>query len=127
MELRFTVWQFVRLMVRLEQNPDARLDAWAGLWSEMDADLATLAESDPDAYGETMMDKEVVMEDTTPDQALAAKVALEAVMDELDLAIETEREAELLLSLKFERRELRQLTRKLARSGPQPETDTTEA
>lgn len=119
MELRFTVWQFVRLMVRLELHPDARLDAWGDLWAEMDTDLAALAESDPDAYGETMMDKEVVMEDATPDQAMASKVALEAVMDELDQAIETESDAELLLSLKFERRELRQLTRKLARFGPQ--------
>jgi len=126
MELRFTVWQFVRLMVRLEQNPDARLDAWGELWAEMDADLSALAESDPDAYGETMMDKEVVMEDATPDQAMAAKIALDAVMDELDQAIETESDAKLLLSLKFERRELRQLTRKLARFGPQADTETGE-
>ena len=122
MELRFTVWQFVRLMVRLELHPDARLDAWGDLWADMDQDLAALAESDPDAYGETMMDKEVVMEDATLDQATAAKLALDAVMDELDQAIETESDAELLLSLKFERRELRQLTRKLARFGPQAET-----
>ena len=121
MELRFTVWQFVRLMVRLEQYPDARLDAWGNMWNDMDADLTALAESDPDSYGETMMDKEVVMEDATPDQALAAKLALEAVMDEIDQAIETESDAELLLSLKFERRELRQLTRKLARIDAQPE------
>lgn len=121
MELRFTVWQFVRLMVRLEQHPDARLDAWGDTWSTMDPELAALAESDPESYGETMMDKEVVMEDATPDQALAAKMALEAVMDEIDQAIETEKNTDLLPSLKFERRELRQLTRKLARFEAQPE------
>jgi len=121
MEIRFTVWQFVRLMVRLEQHPDARLDAWAEVWHDMDTDLTALAQSDPDSYGETMMDKEVVMEDATPEQALAAKIALEAVMDEIDQAIETETGGELLQSLKFERRELRQLTRKLVRSEPQPE------
>ena len=121
MELRFTVWQFVRLMVHLEQHPDTRLNAWGEIWRDLDAELAALAEHDVEAYGETMMDKEVVLEDATPAQALAAKDALETVMDELDQAIAAENQQDLepehLQSLKFERRELRQFTRKLGRQA----------
>lgn len=121
MELRFTVWQFVRLMVHVEEGqnlpPDQRvlLEDWQAVWSELDRNLTELAETDPDAYGALMMDQDVIFEDATETQAKAAREALEVVMAELDEAMKGETDEELLGSLKFERRELRQLTRKLAR------------
>jgi hypothetical protein len=127
MELRFTVWQFVRLMVHLEErreaatspraNEVALLDAWAYVWTPLDQDLARLAESDPDGYAEMMMDQEVVFEEATAKQAATAAATLEAVMSQMDREIEAGGDKTLIESLKFERRELRQLVRKLERQA----------
>ena len=118
MKYHFTVWQFVRLMVHLETHPDAQFDAWSDIWKSLDADLTLLAESDGDAYSDMMMNQDIIIEDVTDAQANAAASALKQVMDELDAAIPKAEEAsEQQLSLKFERRELRQLTRKLERQG----------
>lgn len=119
-EIRFTVWQFVRLMVHLEERAEekdaqALLSAWAQVWSALDQDLTRLAETDMDAYAQMMMDQDVVIEDATADLIATAKSALETVMAEMDHSIEAGGDGELLASLKFERRELRQLTRNLGR------------
>lgn len=121
MELRFTVWQFVRLMVHLEETPAsgaaqaALLDAWRGVWTPLDAELARLAASDADAYSDMMMDRDVVIGDADAAQATAARDALQQVVADMDAQIAAGGDAELLDSLKFERRELRQLARKLGR------------
>lgn len=119
-ELRFTVWQFVRLMVHLEEqskrtaDQQALFDDWADVWTPLDKELESLAASDLDAYSDKMMDQDVVINEATAQQAATAHSAIQAVMDELDAAIAAG-EAEDLDSLKFERRELRQLARKLGR------------
>ena len=121
MELRFTVWQFVRLMVRLEgaapsdKTMAELLAAWQDVWQPLDAELGELAERDDEAYGAMMMDQDVIIEDATLVQAETAQRALQSVMDAMDDAIAAGGEDELIDSLKFERRELRQLTRKLGR------------
>jgi len=118
-EVRFTVWQFVRLMVYLEDhaggNADqaALLSAWSDVWTRLDKDLARLAESDMDAYAEMMMDQEVVIEDATAPLIAAAKTALEAVTVDMGKAIQAGGEKKLIDSLMFESRELAQLTKKL--------------
>jgi len=128
-ELRFTVWQFVRLMVHIEEHanpskPFAALFAgWGDIWRPLDAELAELAERDFEAYSELMMDQEVVIEDATPEQAHTAQQAIDEIMTIMDRAIKADEEAggkegqnpEHLQNLKFERRELRQLSRKLGR------------
>jgi len=118
MELRFTVWQFVRLMVHLELNPDPQFEPWADIWQTLDVDLLTLSESDPEGFSDMMMNQDVVLGGVTTGQIIAIKTALSAVMDQLDAEIETatettEQALQHLNGLKFERRELRQLTRKL--------------
>ena len=125
-ELRFTVWQFVRLMVHLEdaakrtRQQNALYDDWAEVWSPLDQDLANLAESDADAYGEMMMDQDVVFDAPTPEQIATAQVTLEAVIADMDRAVKAGGDETHLESLKFERRELHKLARKLARriNGP---------
>ncbi|PCI41104.1 MAG: hypothetical protein COB46_04760 [Rhodospirillaceae bacterium] len=122
MELHFTVWQFVRLMVHGETHPNPLFEPWADIWHSLDADLTALAESDGNAYSDMMMNQDVVMQDATPAQARAAAAALKQVMDELDAEIpKAEDGSDPQLSLKFERRELRQLTRKF---NQQAKTDT---
>ena len=121
MELRFTVWQFVRLMVHLEERAEDHaldadlLSAWADIWTPLDQELAQLAERDFEAYGELMMDQDVVIEDAGHTQIQAAHAALMRVVTEMDAAIERGGEPAHLQNLKFERRELRQLARKLDR------------
>ncbi len=120
MELRFTVWQFVRLMVHLEDlakplPPQAALlAAWGDIWQPLDTELAQLAERDIESYSEMMMDQELVIDDATPAQAQAAHQSFIEVMAIMDKAIEAGGDPDHIQDLKFERRELRQLSRKLA-------------
>jgi len=128
LELRFTVWQFVRLMVHIEENatPPKQLKslhvAWSDVWQPLDAELSELAERDFDAFSDLMMDQDVVIEDATNEQAAVAQQAVNEIMATMDRAIEeggrtetTHENSEHIQNLKFERRELRQLSRKLGR------------
>lgn len=117
-EVRFTVWQFVRLMVHLEDHAEgdaeaALLSAWSDVWARLDKDLARLSESDMDAYAEMMMEQEVVIEDATAPLIATAKTALQAVLVDMGNAIEAGGEKSLIDSLTFESRELVQLIKKL--------------
>lgn len=117
-EVRFTVWQFVRLMVYLEDHSEgnaeaALLSAWSDVWARLDKDLARLSESDMDAYAEMMMEQEVVIEDATPPLISTAKTALQAVLVDMGNAIEAGGEKNLIDSLMFESRELAQLIKKI--------------
>jgi hypothetical protein len=120
LELRFTVWQFVRLMVHLEDSahlapPQADLlKVWGDIWQPLDGELAQLSEQDMDAYSDMMMDQDVVIEDATPAQAQAAHKSIIEIMTIMDKAIEAGGEPDHIQDLKFERRELRQLSRQLA-------------
>lgn len=117
-EVRFTVWQFVRLMVYLEDHSEdnaeaAVLSAWSDVWARLDKDLARLSESDMDAYAEMMMEQEVVIEDATAPLIATAKTALQAVLVDMGKSIEAGGEKNLIDSLVFESRELAQLIKKL--------------
>lgn len=128
MELRFTVWQFVRLMVHIEEtaNPSKPLKtlqaAWDDVWQPLDGELSELAERDFDAFSELMMDQDVVIEDATVEQAATAQHVITEIMAAMDRTIEeggradsSHDDSEHIQNLKFERRELRQLSRKLGR------------
>ncbi|MBL4613286.1 MAG: hypothetical protein JKY27_00200 [Magnetovibrio sp.] len=125
MEIRFTVWQFVRLMVHLEDSApgqdtehaaqSALLKAWNDIWQPLDTELGELAKSDFDAYSALMMDRELVIDDATSDQTQSAKKVIEQIMTIMDKAIKADEDPDQLQNLKFERRELRQLSRKLSR------------
>lgn len=127
MEIRFTVWQFVRLMVHLEESPDttpaekAVFEAWGDIWQPLDQELGELAERDFEAYSELMMDQDVVIDDATPEHIEAVGQALNRVMADMDQTIAGEGEPAHLQNLKFERRELRQLARKLNRETVGPD------
>lgn len=121
MHISFTVWQFVRVMVYLEEvpapssNQQALLKDWNEIWKELDQQLSQLAEDDFDAYSAMMMDQDLVIDDATTEQIETAKGAIEKVMAQLDALQKEGGDDEYMQSLKFERRELRQLARKFAR------------
>ena len=86
MRIAFTTWQFVRVMVRLEDTrknaPDRRVlyREWKDDWETLDAELERLRQDNFDAFSDLMMDKEIVFGDVAPDLALvAAEVSAEVV------------------------------------------------
>ena len=121
MQISFTVWQFVRVMVYLEEAPSpsskqkALSKDWSEIWKELDQQLSQLAEDDFDAYSAMMMDQDLVIDDATNEQIDTAKGAIEKVMAQLDTLQKEGGDDEYMQSLKFERRELRQLARKFGR------------
>lgn len=76
MSINFVIWQFVRIMVCLEQQTGtadaprkgAVLSAWGEIWQELDARLAELGQSDPAAYADLMMEQEVIIDDISAAQ-----------------------------------------------------------
>ena len=62
-----------------------------------------------------MMDQDLVIDDATNEQIDTAKGAIEKVMAQLDTLQKEGGDDEYMQSLKFERRELRQLARKFGR------------
>jgi len=122
MELKFTVWQFVRIMVWLEEGgrdkaAKAAYEAWSETWKDVDEQLTQLAEEDHDAYSEMMMDQEVVFENVSKDQALQVLRALEAVTLSMKSEIDKgEADPDYLESIRLERRELRGKSSKLKKA-----------
>ena len=84
-DLRLTVWQFVRLMVQVDETlaakPDpgvqAVKDMWDDIWLDIDARLEELGRKDPDGFATMMMDQEVVLTGMTPSlqSAIGSEVA----------------------------------------------------
>lgn len=116
-ELRFTVWQFVRLMVQLEKSVETEksgpvrtlYDGWEDIWVDLDAQLVDLGKHDPEAFADLMMDQEVVCNDVSKDDcALVIKQLDLAVAEIKDLLKKTEAQEE-VEDLSFERDELQSL------------------
>lgn len=79
MRIVFDTWQFVRVMVRLEETRDrdaARRDlwsAWSADWRELDRELERLRTADFGRFAEALMDQEVAFDPV--DAATARTVA----------------------------------------------------
>lgn len=63
-ELEFTVWQFVRIMVDLEGRGDVSpaYKAWREAWQELDGQLEKTRRRDAEAFADLMMNKEVLVD-----------------------------------------------------------------
>ncbi len=118
---RFRVWEFVRVMVRLESAPARRpkksgrtfYRAHREAWEKLDRRLARLAESDADAFSDLMMNRHVTAAFETPDQMRQVAGALDGVVAEMGREIDKGGDAALLASLENERKALRALKRRL--------------
>ena len=77
-ELEFTVWQFVRIMVDLEARGDASpaYKAWRDAWRELDGQLEKTRKKDADAFADLMMNKEVIVDADNAQIRDAADAAL---------------------------------------------------
>ena len=115
--LRLEVWRFVRLMVALETMPEgAAMRAWGGAWREIDERLARLGRADAAAFSALMMDEEAVLPAPGAGALEEAVRALRKVDRELGSALaRCGPDAERRAALEFERRELRESRKALAR------------
>jgi DNA repair ATPase RecN len=121
-EFKFRSWEFVRVMVRLESVPARRskksgpsfYQANRDVWEKLDRRLGRLAESDAQAFSDLMMKQNVTAAFGTPDQVREVSVALDDVVGEMNQVIDKGGEdAELLVNLENEIKELKALKRRL--------------
>ena len=117
-ELRMPVWQFVRLMVQVEEtlktakgrNRDPAVkdvfDAWDDIWLELDARLETLGREDQDAFSELMMRQDVVLTDLTPRRARTVAKEVRKVIQSMRLRLKSEKDKQAREDLEFEIDEL---------------------
>lgn len=120
-EIRFAVWQFVRLMVRLEETMKtdksdalkALYDGWEDIWVDLDAQLVDLSKQDPDAFADLMMDQEVVCDDISKDECRLVADELNKVIDEIKASLAKAEDDEMVEDLSFERDELVELERNI--------------
>lgn len=99
-ELEIPVWQFVRIMVALEDaaagnadrknGPRALYEAWRAIWEPLDHELAALGESDADAFADLMMRQTVVLDGPTAAQRAVLARILDGVIGAMRAAIARE-------------------------------------
>lgn len=118
--LDLSVWEFVRVMVALEDEgaDSAFYTARADVWDSVDGDLGRLAGEDPDGFAEMMMEHQVTLEDVTADEMKdverGVEIALEAIKGAEAAGTADEEQAH---GLAYEKRELKALLKRLRRSG----------
>ena len=131
--LRLEVWQFVRLMVQMEESLGIggasgggegaggalRLlyDRWEDDWAELDARLVDLGRSDPDGFADLMMNQEVVLEGVSLGARQLVAAELEKVIAALKRKLAATEDPADVTDLSFERDELA-LTVKTLRGDP---------
>ncbi|MEL0107211.1 MAG: hypothetical protein ACO3MW_03220 [Rhodospirillales bacterium] len=90
-KLHFTVWQFVRMMVFMEDSQNSPgstknslvLSQRREIWRALDAKLAGLGKKDAQAFSELMMEQDVVLEDVSLEELCEFITAAEGVVKAL--------------------------------------------
>ncbi len=121
-ELRLPVWQFVRLMVQVEESLAKGSDAAAGslsrawneVWGALDGELTRLGATDSEAFAELMMDQEVVLDAVTPELARAVGQVLSRVVRTMQAILRNEpKDGQRAEDLRFEVAELKKTLKSL--------------
>jgi len=132
--LAIDVWQFVRIMVALEKSarrgrgPSAAYTAWREIWRELDQRLTELGKSDAAGFAELMMEQQVVLPIARPAIIREAVECIEAVTRQMTTDLDRGTgDAGHQSDLRFERKELNALARKIAgRGGRDPAKSLTQ-
>jgi hypothetical protein len=145
MPINFVIWQFVRLMVCLEQQTseageirkESVLSAWAEIWQELDNRLAELGETDAAAYADLMIEQEVIIDEISAVQIDEVVDVVDVVSEQITAEVaqikrsiseqpkEGKEDTKLLLeSLEYELGELKNLKNELQRRRQSPSGDT---
>jgi hypothetical protein len=126
--LTLDVWQFVRLMVGMEETLNAHgggkgsdlktlYDRWEDLWVDLDARLVDLGRHDFDAFADLMMRQEVVLEDVSDTERELVRRELEKVVARIKTQLAGTDDPGDVEDLSFERDELTLLIRDLRKGG----------
>lgn len=121
MKLEIGTWQFVRIMVELEDRAKGHkrtrasvLDDWREAWEELDNRLTELREKDEAAYSDLMMNQNVVLDYRGPAQLREAGEALVRIIETMRTDIDRSGPSDRAKDLRFEARELQGLRQELA-------------
>ena len=123
-ELEFVVWEFVRLMVELEESDgvgkgEGALATWQAPWQEIDDRLTELSKSDPDGFAQLMMDQTISVSCAARSHLSEAIDAVGRVTRKLEAEItKIHGDAERKDELKFELAELTELVDQLRAIDP---------
>lgn len=123
-DLTLDVWQFVRLMVGMEETLNAHgggrgsavkrvYDKWEDIWVDLDAQLVDLGRRDPDAFADLMMDQEVVLEDVSAGEHAVVRAELEKVLTQIKAKLSQTDDPGDVEDLSFERDEIALLLKSL--------------
>ncbi len=116
-DLTLDVWQFVRLMVCMEESLNARsggrgsdlkslYDKWEDLWVDLDARLVDLGKHDMDAFADLMMDQEVVLEEVTAREKELVRQEFDKVLRQIKARLAQTDDPADVEDLSFERDEI---------------------
>lgn len=116
-DLTLDVWQFVRLMVGMEESLKAHgggrgtqlkalYDRWEDIWVDLDARLVDLGREDPDGFADLMMEQEVVLEEVSPGERALVRAELEKVVAQIKSTLSRTDDPGEVEDLSFERDEL---------------------
>ncbi len=110
--LEIGVWQFVRIMVELEEGSSRKrggsntiYQTWREPWNEVDQRLTDLAETDQNAYSDLMMNQEIVLE-CAQNQIGEVKSTIAAVITSMQATLKKGGKRQKLDGLRFEVTEL---------------------
>ncbi len=104
--MKLDVWEYVRLMVALEERANSQLLAREqDSWSELDQELTRLADSDHTAYSDLMLNSTVDLGELSASERQEARAALTAVIEALKND-EKHADEELKAALTVERKSL---------------------
>jgi len=124
--LAIDVWQFVRVMVALEKPArrgrpaGAAYMAWREIWRELDQRLTDLGKTDAAGFADLMMEQQVVLPVSRPAIVREEVETIEAVTRQMTTDLDRGTgDAGHQSNLRFERKELNALARKIARHGGQ--------
>ena len=116
--ISFATWQFVRLMVRLEETRarqparDELYEKWRADWERLDAELERLREKDFDAFSDLMMEHDITFEGVAAGDLKVIAEAVEDVAAQLGRARKSDGRAQ-RKDLDFEAGELEALGKSL--------------
>ena len=108
-ELSLAVWQFVRVMVELENTGKRSLlyKSWETAWKEVDIQLCRLSKEDHKAYSDLMMNQEVLLKVEKPKYLGELRSKLIQVIKKIDGELKIIKKNDPRRDdLMFERREL---------------------
>lgn len=124
-DIRLDVWQFVRLMVQIEEtlaaapgggkgtSLQALWERWEDVWVDLDAQLVDLGKHDMDAFADLMMNQEVVLDAVTEGERRLIAKELKLVVKSIAARLTATEDPGDVEDLSFERDELTRIIRDL--------------